>query len=76
LVIFGLELNFNINAIRSKIPKKKMVKNPKEVLQKREGLYERYLDVLLRSQDKLTKTERVKRFGSLSSYIFPKTKSV
>jgi len=34
------------------------------------------LDVLLRNQDKLTKTEWVKVFATLSNYIFPKTKSV
>jgi hypothetical protein len=34
------------------------------------------LDDLLINQDKLTKTERVKVFGTVSSYIFPKTKSV
>ncbi|MDB4171000.1 hypothetical protein N9750_02695 [Polaribacter sp.] len=34
------------------------------------------LDELLMNQEKLTKTERVKVFGSLSNYIFPKTKSV
>jgi hypothetical protein len=39
-------------------------------------LYEKVLDDLLINQDKLTKTERVKVFGSLSNYIFPKTKSV
>jgi hypothetical protein len=61
------------------------VKNPKEVLQKKkphpikekmEGLYERVLDDLLLNQEKLTKTERVKLFVTLSNYIFPKTKSV
>jgi hypothetical protein len=34
------------------------------------------LDDLLINQEKLTKTERVKVFGSLSNDIFPKTKSV
>jgi hypothetical protein len=34
------------------------------------------LDDLLINQDKLTKTERVKVFVTLSNYIFPKTKSV
>ena len=37
---------------------------------------EKVLDVLLRNQDKLTKTEWVKVFVILSNYIFPKTKSV
>jgi len=41
-----------------------------------EILYEKVLDDLLVNQEKLTKTERVKLFGSLSNYIFPKTKSV
>jgi hypothetical protein len=41
-----------------------------------EILYEKVLDDLVINQDKLTKTERVKVFGSLSNYIFPKTKSV
>ena len=39
-------------------------------------LYEKVLDDLLQNQDKLTKTERVKLFVTLSNYIFPKTKSV
>ena len=34
------------------------------------------LDDLLINQEKLTKTERVKLFVTLSNYIFPKTKSV
>ena len=34
------------------------------------------LDDLLVNQEKLTKTERVKVFVTLSNYIFPKTKSV
>ena len=38
--------------------------------------YEKVLDNLLKNQDKLTKTERVKLFVTLSNYIFPKTKSV
>ena len=41
-----------------------------------EMLYEKVLDDLLVNQDKLTKTERVKVFVTLSNYIFPKTKSV
>ena len=46
------------------------------IKEKMELLYEKVLDDLLINQDKLTKTERVKVFGSLSYYIFPKTKSV
>ena len=41
-----------------------------------ELLYEKVLDYLLRNQDKLTKTERIKVFITLLNYIFPKTKSV
>ena len=41
-----------------------------------EMLYEKVLDGLLINQDKLTKTERVKVFVTLSNYIFPKIKSV
>ena len=40
-----------------------------------ELLYEKVLDDLLVNQEKLTKTERVKLFVTLSNYIFPKTKS-
>jgi hypothetical protein len=32
--------------------------------------------MILANQDKLTKTERVKLFVTLSGYIFPKTKPV
>jgi len=39
-----------------------------------EMLYEKVLDDLLINQDKLTKTERVKVFVTLSNYIFPKIK--
>jgi hypothetical protein len=46
------------------------------IKEKMEMLYEKVLDDLLINQDKLSKTERVKVFGSLSNYIFPKTKSV
>jgi hypothetical protein len=38
--------------------------------------YEKVLYDLLINQEKLTKTERVKVFVTLSNYIFPKTKSV
>lgn len=41
-----------------------------------ELLYEKVLDDLLVNQEKLTKTERVKLFVTLSNYILPKTKSV
>jgi hypothetical protein len=46
------------------------------IKEKMELLYEKVLDDLLVNQDKLTKTERVKVFVTLSNYIFPKTKSV
>jgi hypothetical protein len=64
---------------------RKQENNPKEGLQKKdklsikekmELLYEKVLDDLLVNQEKLTKTERVKVFVTLSNYIFPKTKSV
>ena len=54
-------------------PAKKQEPNIK---QKMELLYEKVLDDLLVNQDKLTKTERVKLFVTLSGYIFPKTKAV
>ena len=54
-------------------PAKKQQPNIK---QKMELLYEKVLDDLLANQDKLTKTERVKLFVTLSGYIFPKTKAV
>jgi hypothetical protein len=41
-----------------------------------EILYEKVLDGLHINQEKLTKTERVKVFVTISNYIFPKTKSV
>jgi hypothetical protein len=41
-----------------------------------ELLYEKVLDDLLINQEKLTKTEQVKVFVTLSNYILPKTKSV
>ena len=46
------------------------------IKEKMEMLYEKVLDDLLVNQEKLTKTERVKLFVTLSNYIFPKTKSV
>ena len=54
-------------------PAKKVELSIKE---KMELLYEKVLDDLLINQEKLTKTERVKVFVTLSNYIFPKTKSV
>ena len=71
-------------AIRSKISKesrKKSKRGPAKkdelsIKEKMELLYEKVLDDLLVNQEKLTKTERVKVFVTLSNYIFPKTKSV
>jgi len=51
-------------------------KQEPSIKEKMELLYEKVLDDLLVNQDKLTKTERVKLFVTLSNYIFPKTKSV
>ena len=41
---------------------------------KMELLYEKVLDNLLLNQDKLTKTERLKLFVTLSGYLFTKNK--
>jgi len=43
---------------------------------KMELLYEKVLDNLLVNQDKLTKTERLKLFVTLSGYLFTKNKPV
>jgi hypothetical protein len=51
-------------------------KEESSIKEKMELLYEKVLDDLLMNQEKLTKTERVKVFVTLSNYIFPKTKSV
>ena len=51
-------------------------KEEPSIKEKMELLYEKVLDDLLKNQEKLTKTERVKVFVTLSNYIFPKTKSV
>ena len=50
-------------------------KEEPSIKEKMEILYEKVLDDLLVNQEKLTKTERVKVFVTLSNYIFPKTKS-
>ena len=60
---------------------KKSKRGPSEkeepfIKEKMEMLYEKVLDDLLINQDKLSKTERVKVFVTLSNYIFPKTNSV
>ena len=51
-------------------------KDEPSIKEKMEMLDEKVLDDLLINQDKLTKTERVKLFVTLSNYIFPKTKTV
>ena len=64
---------------------KKQEKNLKEVLLKKKDLplkkrwnyfMKKVLDDLLINQEKLTKTERVKLFVTLSGYLFPKNKPV
>ena len=44
------------------------------IKEKMEILYEKVLDDLLINQEKLTKTERVKLFVTLSGHLFPKNK--
>jgi len=51
-------------------------KDELSIKEKMELLYEKVLDDLLVNQEKLTKTERVKVFMTLSNYMLPKTKSV
>jgi hypothetical protein len=46
------------------------------IKEKMELLYEKVLDDLLVNQEKLTKTERVKLFVTLSGHLFPKNKPV
>ena len=41
-----------------------------------EMIYEKVLDDLLINQEKITKTERVKVFVTLSGYLFPKNKPI
>ena len=52
------------------------IKQEPSIKEKMELLYEKVLDDLLKNQYKLTKTERVKLFVTLSGYILPKTKPV
>jgi hypothetical protein len=49
-------------------------KEEPSIKEKMEMLYEKVLDDLLVNQEKLTKTERVKLFVTLSGYLFPKGK--
>jgi len=51
-------------------------KEEPSIKEKMELLYEKVLDDLLINQEKLTKTERVKLFVTLSGYLFPKNKPV
>ena len=70
---------FDLNSAKKAGKKSKRGPAKKEeasIKDKMEMLYEKVLDDLLINQDKLTKTERVKLFVTLSNYIFPKTKSV
>ena len=70
---------FNSDSARAagkKSKRKSLKKDPPTIKEKMELLYEKVLDDLLANQDKLTKTERVKLFVTLSGYIFPKTKPV
>ena len=70
---------FSLNSAK-KAGKKAKRESTKEdglsIKEKMELLYEKVLDDLLKNQDKLTKTERVKLFVTLSGYILPKTKPV
>ena len=70
---------FDLNSAKKAGKKSKRGPAKKEgpsIKEKMELLYEKVLDDLLLNQDKLTKTERVKVFVTLSNYIFPKTKPV
>ena len=51
-------------------------KEEPSIKEKMELLYEKVLDDLLVNQEKLTKTERVKIFVTLSGHLFPKNKPV
>ena len=51
-------------------------KDGPSIKEKMEMLYEKVLDDLLINQEKLTKTERVKLFVTLSGYLFPKNKPI
>ena len=63
-------------AAGKKSKRKSLKKDLPTIKEKMELLYEKVLDDLLANQEKLTKTERVKLFVTLSGYIFPKTKPV
>jgi hypothetical protein len=79
LLNFQFNMPFDPNSAKKAGKKSKRGPAKKEgpsVKEKMELLYEKVLDDLLVNQEKLTKTERVKVFVTLSNYIFPKTKSV
>jgi len=70
---------FNPNSAKKAGKKSKRGPAKKEgpsIKEKMELLYEKVLDDLLINQEKLTKTERVKLFVTLSGYLFPKNKPV
>ena len=77
--VFKKNMAFDPNSAKKAGQKSKRGPAKKEgpsIKEKMEMLYEKVLDDLLVNQEKLTKTERVKVFVTLSNYIFPKTKSV
>ena len=70
---------FNPNSAKKAGKKSKRGPAKKEgpsIKEKMELIYEKVLDDLLINQEKLTKTERVKLFVTLSGYLFPKNKPV
>ena len=72
-------MSFDSNSAKKAVRKSKRDPAKKEGLsikEKMEMLYEKVLDDLIVNLEKLTKTERVNFFVTLSNYIFPKTKSV
>jgi len=79
LLLITLDIPFDPNSAKKagKISKRGPAKKEKpSIKEKMEMLDDKVLDDLLINQDKLTKTERVRGFVTLSNYIFPKTKSV
>ena len=66
---------FDPNSAKKAVKKSKREPAKKEepsLNDKMEMLYQKVLDNLLVNQEKLTKTELVKLFATLSNYIFPK----
>jgi hypothetical protein len=62
--------------VGKKLKKEPAKKEETSIKEKMEMRYEKVLNDLRINQDKLTKTERVKVFGTFSYDIFPKTKPV